>query len=125
MSAGPTARPPLAALLAAIALAGCGPQPLQAPAHEAKKLDAATSDISTECGLAYEVTAFPHDHGKDLANLEAEADASVRSLASVYVSNPKWIYQGETVGEVVSDALSMLRACGLSRSERTLSRATS
>jgi hypothetical protein len=125
MSAGPTARPPLAALLAAIALAGCGPQPPQAPAHEAKKLDAATSDISTECGLAYEVTAFPRDHGKDLANLEAEADASVRSLASVYVSNPKWIYQGETVGEVVSDALSMLHACGLSRAERTLSRATS
>jgi hypothetical protein len=120
-----TARPLLAALFAAIALAGCGPPPPQAPFAQAKKLDASTSDIATECGLTYQVTAFPGDHRSDLANLEAQADASVRSLASVYVRNPNWIYQGETVGEIVSDALSMLDACGLDQAERTLRQATS
>jgi hypothetical protein len=115
----------LAALCVAIPVAGCGAPSPQAPLHEAKTLDAATSDISTECGLAYQVTAFPGDHRKDLTNLEAQATLSVRSLASVYVRNPDWIYQGETVGQIVVDATETLRACGLRRAERTLRRATS
>lgn len=125
MGARRTARPLLAALSAAIALAGCGPPPPQAPVQAAKKLDASTSDISTECGLAYQVTAFPGDHRRDLANLEATARPSVRSLASVYAQNPAWIYQGETVRQIVVDAVEMLRACGLTRAERTLRTATS
>jgi hypothetical protein len=120
-----SAHPLLAALAATITLSACGPTPPQAPFHEAKKLDASTSDISTECGLAYQVTAFPGDHHKELANLEAKAFVSVHSLASVYHGNPSWIYQGETVREIVSDALSMLHACGLSQAERTLRQATS
>lgn len=122
MGARSTARRLLTALAAAVALTGCGPTPPQAPPDQAKKLDAATSDISTACGLAYQVTAFPGDHRKGLANLEASADASVRSLASVYARNPEWIYQGETVRQVVVDALTMLRACGLTEAERTLRR---
>lgn len=109
---------------AAIVLSGCGPTPPQAPFHEAKKLDASTGDISTECGLSYQVTAFPGDHAKELANLEADAIESVRSLASVYHGNPAWIYQGETVGEIVRDATAMLHACGLTQAERALRRAT-
>jgi hypothetical protein len=125
MRARPTARRLLAALCGAIIVAGCGAQAPQAPLHQAKKLDAATSDISTECGLAYQVTAFPGYHGKDLANLEAQAAVSARSLASVYVEDPAWIYQGETVGQLVIDASEALRACGLTRAELTLRRARS
>jgi hypothetical protein len=125
MTARPTARAQLAAIAAAVSLAGCGPPPPQAPPSQAKKLDASTSDLSTECGLAYQVTAFPGDHRKDLANLETQAMASARSLASVYHRNPDWIYQGATVGQIVTDALSMLHACGLTQAERTLRRATS
>ena len=120
-----TARSVLATLAAALTLAACGPTPPQAPLHQAKKLDASTGDISTECGLTYQVTAFPGDHRKDLANLEATAQPSVRSLASVYARNPAWMYQGETVAQVVVDALSTLHACGLTEAERTLRAATS
>ena len=109
---------------AAITLAGCGPTPPQAPFHEAKKLDASTGDISTECGLTYQVTAFPGDHAKELAGLEANAIQSVRSLVDVYHHNPAWIYQGETVGQIVIDATAMLHACGLTQAERALRRAT-
>lgn len=42
-------RAPAAALLA-LALAGCGATPSQAPLPQAKKLDGATSGISTACG---------------------------------------------------------------------------
>ncbi|MBV9416628.1 MAG: hypothetical protein JO363_16715 [Solirubrobacterales bacterium] len=125
MSARSTARSLLATLAAAVALGACGPTPPQAPFHEAKKLDASTGDISTLCGLAYQVTAFPGDHSHDLANLEAKADTSVRSLASVYARNPEWIYQGETVRQLVVDALTTLHACGLTRAEQTLRRETS
>jgi hypothetical protein len=107
-----------------VALSACGPTPPQAPLHEAKKLDASTSDISTECGLAYQVTAFPGDHHEELAKLEANALVSVHSLASVYNRNPAWIYQGETVGQVVIDAATMLKACGLSHAASALEHAT-
>jgi hypothetical protein len=125
MSARSTAGVWVAALGAVVALAGCGSAPPAAPIKQAKKLDASTSDIATECGLSYQVKAFPGEHRKDLANLESQATTSARSLASVDNLDPKWIYQGEAVSEIVSDALSMLKSCGLTRAERTLRRATS
>ncbi len=125
MTARPPARARLAAIAAAVWLAGCGPPPPQAPPSQAKKLDASTSDLSTECGLTYQVTAFGGDHREDLANLESQAVASARSLASVYRRNPDWIYQGETVRQIVTDAVAMLHACGLTQAERKLRRATS
>jgi len=124
MAARPPARSLLTALLAAGVLTGCGPTPPQAPLHEAKKLDASTSDISTDCGLAYQVTAFPGEHQKELVNLESNALESVHSLSSVYHRNPAWIYQGETVGQIVVDAVTMLRACGLGRAASALEHAT-
>jgi hypothetical protein len=125
MNARSTARRTLVIALVAVAVAGCGPTPPQAPRAQAKKLSASTGDISTECGLTYQITAFPGHHGKDLASLETQAKASVRSLASVYAKNPKWIYQGETVGEIVTDAAAMLHACGLNNAERMLVRIVS
>lgn len=124
MSSQRTPRHLLIAALLAAALAGCGPTPPQAPHAQAKKLGASTGDISTECGLTYQLTAFPGNHRKELAGLQKQAQASVRSLASVYAKNPKWIYQGETVGQIVIDAITMLKTCGLPHAARALERAT-
>jgi len=119
----------LLALAAALALllAGCGPTPPQAPRGQAMKLSVATGGISTACGLAYQLTAFPADGDRksDLATLEATASASAAKLASVYRRNPAWIYQGDTVGEIVVDGIGMLHDCGLPRAAGVLSAATS
>jgi hypothetical protein len=113
-----------AALTAAAVLAACGPTPPQAPFAYAKKLDSATSGISTACGLASQVTAFPGDHRSDLITLNVSAISKAKKLAEVYHRNPDWIYQGETVRQVVGASLSMLDSCGLHRARRFLARAT-
>lgn len=38
--------------------------------------------------------------------------------------NPAWMYQGETVRDLVNDAITMLRACGLTHAATTLQRAS-
>jgi hypothetical protein len=108
----------------ALAVSACGPTPPQAPLPEAKKLDTSTSGISTACGETYQVTAFPGDHRRDLATLEATATSSARKLASVYRRNPAWIYQGETVAAIVKDAVSTLSDCGLASAKTTLAHLT-
>ena len=109
-----------AAISAALALAACGPTPPQAPLPYAKKLDSATSGISTACGLAEQVTAFGGEHGKDLVTLEVTAGSSGLKLASVYRRNPAWIYQGETVRQIES----VLGSCGLRGARAQLKQAT-
>ncbi len=108
----------------ALAVAGCGPTPPQAPLAQAKKLDEATGGISTTCGLTYQLTAFPGPRQPDLAVLEATAMTAANKLAAVYAQNPKWIYQGETVAAIVADSLTMLRQCGLSQTALQLARST-
>jgi hypothetical protein len=125
MKAPAAAKRALIAPAAAIALAACGPSPPQAPLGQAKKLSVSTSGISTACGLAYQVTAFPGNHRRELATLDAAASSSAVKLASVYGRNPAWLYQGATVSEIVSDGIEMLRACGLHRAAGTLSAAAS
>ena len=114
----------LALIAVAVAIAGCGPTQPQAPLDQAKKIDDATSGISTACGEASQVTAFAGDHRADLATLEAIARSKARRLASVYTRNPRWIYQGETVRKIVQDAVSTLRSCGLDAAAAALRRAT-
>ena len=99
----------LVALALALAGAGCGATPPQAPFAQAKKLDSATGDIAADCGLSYQVTAFPGDHRTDLSNLETSAGSAARKLGSVYARNPAWIYQGEKVRKIVDDGVTMLR----------------
>ena len=111
-------------IIAALAIAGCGAQQPQAPLPEAKKLDEATSGISTACGLTYQVTAFPGRHEPDLTVLEATASTAAEKLATVYKRNPGWIYQSEPVHAIVDDSLTMLRQCGLPQAARTLTRRT-
>jgi hypothetical protein len=114
----------LAAPALAATLAACGATPPQAPLKQAKKLGVATSGISTACGLAYQLTAFPGYHKSDLETLEATAASSARKLASVYARNQAWIYQGETVHDIVRDSLAMLSACGLTKAQSVLAHAT-
>jgi len=107
------------------AIAACGPTPPQAPFEQAKRLDSATSGISTACGLSSQVTAFPPVDQKALGTLEATATEDARKLARVYRRNPNWIYQGETVRQIVRDSLTALDACGLRAAAGTLRTRTS
>jgi hypothetical protein len=115
---------PLAATLLALAMTGCGPQQPQAPLPQAKKLDESLSGISTACGETYQLTAFPGKREPYLATLEATAISDSQKLTSVYARNPAWIYQGETVGQIVKDSISALRSCGLERAATALARGT-
>ena len=112
--------PAVALLFVAFSAGGCGPTPPQAPPAQAKELDRATSGISTACGEAAQLTAFPGDHTRDVETLEATAESSARRLAGVYHRDPAWIYQGETVRAIVADGRSMLRDCGLPRAAGAL-----
>jgi hypothetical protein len=103
----------LAWLAAALAATACGATPPQAPFRQAKALDSATSGIAFACGEAYQVTAFPGDHVKDLAPIRSAATRSAAKLARVDALNPDWIYQGQTIAEIVHDGTADLRACGL------------
>jgi hypothetical protein len=117
-------RSALLVVMLALALSACGSTPPQAPLPYAKKLDSATSGISTACGEAYQLAAFPGASPGQLTTLEVTASSSALKLASVYVRNPSWIYQGDTVREIVGESLSMLRSCGLARAAGALQRAT-
>jgi hypothetical protein len=44
----------------------------------------------------------------------------VRLLLKVWSRNPTWIYQGKSVGGVVTDASSLLGNCGLHDAQRFL-----
>jgi hypothetical protein len=110
--------------LAAIAVAGCGATPPQAPLAQAKKLDAATSGIANACGLSYQTTAFADGRRPNLSTLESTAITEAGKLASVYVLNPNWIYQSETVRAIVHDSISLLGDCRLTAAEATLAART-
>lgn len=115
---------PTAILAVALAVGACGPPPPEAPLRYAKKLDSATSGIATDCGEAYQVTAFPGDHRTDLITLEDNVSTSVRKLALVWRANPDWIYQGETVRQIVGASLQYLGSCGLERARAELQQET-
>ena len=64
------------------------------------------------------------DH-KALGTLDATATEDARKLARVFARNPNWIYQGETVRQIVKDSLTALDACGLHGAAGTLRARTS
>lgn len=112
------------AVLVALCIGGCGALPPQAPLAWARKLDVATSGISTACGEAYIVSEFSGQDRAQLRTLEATAGESARKLARVYRRNPDWVYQGETVRQIVGASSSMLHSCGLRGARDVLRRAT-
>ena len=108
------------AVIAVTILAGCGPLPPQAPSGIAARIGSATGDISTLCGDAYQVQAFGGQHASQLSGLDAIATASAHNLAGVERIDPRWIYQGQTVAEIVHNSIAYLRACHLRRSADAL-----
>jgi hypothetical protein len=103
---------------------GCGATPPQAPPGQAAKLDVSLGGISTACGEAYQLSAFPPAPPAQMAVLEATARTQASKLASVFARDPGWIYQGETVAKSVKDAIAMLGSCGLPNARAALARQT-
>ena len=110
------------AVALALALAGCGPLPPQAPLREAQKLTNATGGIAFACGQAFRLTAFGGMHAPGLAALDTKATSSARKLRGVAERNPDWIYQGETVADIATAGAQKLRGCGLGRAAGVLER---
>jgi hypothetical protein len=104
----------------AVVAAGCGPLPPQAPLRQAQKLNSATGGIAFACGQAYQLTAFGGEHAHGLGALDATAASSARKLRAVARRNPAWIYQGQTVGDIVDAGARKLRGCGLARAASVL-----
>lgn len=115
---------PLAATIS-IVLAGCAQPGTQAPRPEAAKLAVGTGDISTACGYLEERTAFAKAPAKNRAAIEAMAQTGARKLATVYARDQTDIYQGDSIGAVLGDSISLLHDCGLRGAEQTLKQALS
>jgi hypothetical protein len=112
--------------LAAVALgvAACAqPGTLVPYPGQAAKIGVATQRIAVACGYAYQLRAFggPHPHG--LAHLSSIAVSGARKLAGVYSHDQSDIFQGESVGAVVHDSISLLGECRLPAAKRVLTRA--
>ncbi len=112
----------LGALAAAAGLlAGCAQPGTQAPKPQAAKLAVGTSDISAACGYLEELTAFGGHQGR--AAIVSMAQTGVKKLASVYAVDQTDIYQGDSIGALLGDSISLLHDCGLTGPEKSLQRA--
>jgi hypothetical protein len=107
-----------------LALAGCGATPPQAPGPEAYRLNNALSAISTACGDATEIQTFTND-ARDMTITEQQAEKQVPVLAQIYRRDRNWIFQGKSVGELVSMSSALLEECGLHVAARSLRQETS
>jgi hypothetical protein len=104
----------------ALAVGGCAQPGTQAPKPEAAKLSVGASDISTACGYAEELTAFSGPHASGLSALESMAADGAHKLAGVFARSQTWIYQGESIGALMNDSISLLGDCGLTRARQVL-----
>ncbi|MBV9797160.1 MAG: hypothetical protein JO039_03855 [Solirubrobacterales bacterium] len=110
--------------LCGLAVAGCTQPGSQAPKAQAAKLSHATGDISLACGYAQELTAFGGPNQPGVGTQESMALEGAHLLVSVWSHNPMWVYQGETISGVVSDSISLLGNCGLTRAQGYLRHTT-
>jgi hypothetical protein len=107
-----------------LALAGCAQAGTpQVSSGEAASIGVATGRIAVACGTAEELRAFGGPHPPGLAGQESIAVSGARKLAEVYRHDHGHIYQGESVGAVLHDTISLLGDCGLGRARRLLRRA--
>lgn len=104
-------------------MAGCAQPGTQAPASETTKLDVATTRISVACGYAWELTAYGNRHPAGRPAVESIAMSGALELASVYAHYHSDLYQGESVGAIVGDSISLLGECGLRGARSRLERA--
>lgn len=110
----------------AAAVAGCGQAGMpQVSSGEAARIGVATGRITVACGTAEELRAFGGPHQPGLAGQESIAVSGARKLAAVYRNDHSRIYQGETVGAMVHDSISLLGDCQLEKARGLLSRALS
>jgi len=103
---------------AALAAAGCGALPPEAPVGQASIVSGALTTIAATCGESYRLQEFtPHP---DLSGLEATAAASARRLQRIRVGHPGWVYQGETLTQIAGTSVQDLDACALPGAARVL-----
>jgi uncharacterized protein YjiS (DUF1127 family) len=107
----------------ALALAGCGATPPQPPRPEADRLTNALWAIASACADAREIQTFTNDP-REITLAEHQAEQQVPVLAHVYRRNPSWIFQGKSVGELVSMSSTLLDDCGLHLAARRLRQVT-
>lgn len=112
-------------LIGAVLLAGCSHPGTPVPSKESDELDVGTSRISVACGYAEELTATGGPNPKGLSWIESVAVSGADKLASVYASDQTDIYQGESVGAILGDSISLLGDCRLPAARSVLERALS
>jgi hypothetical protein len=112
--------PVVAALLVTTA---CAPPGTPVQKIQAARLGVATSSISAACGYAWELTAFGGRHPKGLAAQQSTAVSAANKLATVYSHSPSEIYEGESVGSILSDTITLLDECGFPKAKRVLQKA--
>jgi hypothetical protein len=113
----------LAVAITLAAVAGCAQPGTQAPKAQAAKLGVGTSDISTACGYLEELTAFGRPTPQSLAPIESMARSGARKLAVVYAQDQTDIYQGDSIGALLGDSISLLHDCGLTGPQKVLEQA--
>lgn len=114
------AAPWLAALALAVGLSGCLPPGTPVPSKQSAELDVATSRISVACGYEEELTATGRPDAPQLAWIESIAVSGAQKLAFVYARDQSDIYQGESVGAIVGDSISLLAGCRLRAAREVL-----
>ncbi len=82
----------------------------------------ATSRISVACGYAEELAGR---HPEQLPWIESIAVSGAHKLAAVYAGDQSDLYQGESIGAIVNDSISLLHDCGLAGARRVLEQALS
>jgi hypothetical protein len=109
-----------------VAFSGCGAKQPQAPKVQAERVASALEGIAAACGESYQQLAFARSrgplagaHAPSIA-LQASASRRAQELADVYVQDPAWIYQNETLRQLVALSVSRLRECALSDAARHL-----
>lgn len=110
----------LTALAVAAGISGCLKPGTPVPSKQSDQLDVATSRISVACGYEEELTATGGSHPSGLGWIQSIAVSGARKLASVYERDQSDIYQGESVGAIVHDSISLLAGCRLPQARKVL-----
>ena len=105
------------------AVVGCAPPGTPIPQKQAAELDVATSRISVACGYEDELTAYHGRNPAGIGQIESIAVSGARKLASVFARDQTDIYQGESVGAIVNDSISLLAGCRLPVARHVLEQA--
>lgn len=113
----------LIVLALAAGVAGCAKPGTPVSSKTSDELDVATSRISVACGYKEEATATGPADAKLLAWIESIAVSGARKLAFVYARDQTHIYQGESVGAIVGDSISLLAGCRLPAARHVLEQA--